>query len=312
MAIHRFVPSVFHNVLGGRAPVLSIASGDIVETETVDAHGQDSQELVRAEGPNPLTGPFEVRGAVPGDCLSIRLLSIEPNRERCWTRPLLAPNVLDQGAESFPELARSPSVTDVELWTIDPAAGTVSPIGLPDGAVPIEVALAPMLGCLGCAPPGGQAISTATSGEYGGNMDWNGARAGMTLLFPVFMPGAMFALGDGHATQSDGEICGTGTEVSMRVRFAVELIKGKSIAWPHAEDNDHLYTIGNARPLEDALRHATTEMAEWLSSDWGLSARHIGLLLGQTARYEVANIFDPAYTIVCRLSKRHLDGAHRA
>ena len=121
---------------------------------------------------------------------------------------------------------------------------------------------------------------------------------------PVFVPGARLYVGDGHATQGDGEISGSGTEVSFDVRFTVTLLKGRPRAWPGGENAEWLFTLGNARPLEQALQHATTEMVRWLEADYGLDAASLGLLLGQAVRYEVGNVFDPAYTVACKVPRR--------
>src|SRR5439155_1554878 len=91
-----------------------------------------------------------------------------------------------------------------------------------------ELKIDPMLGCFGVAPPRGQAISCATSGQYGGNMDYRGFTQGVTVYFPVFVPGALLHVGDGHAIQGDGEIVGTGIEISFDVQFTVQLLKGKA------------------------------------------------------------------------------------
>jgi acetamidase/formamidase len=163
-----------------------------------------------------------------------------------------------------------------------------------------------MLGCFGVAPPRGQAISTATSAEHGGNMDYRGFREGVTVYLPVFVPGALFHLGDGHAVQGDGEIVGTGIEISLDVQFTVGLRKGKRIGWPRGENADYLFTAGNARPLDQALQHATTEMVRWLGDDYGLDTRAASTLLGQCVEYEVGNVFDPAYTMICKAPKRVL------
>ncbi|RPJ51997.1 MAG: acetamidase, partial [Chloroflexi bacterium] len=88
--------------------------------------------------------------------------------------------------------------------------------------------------------------------------------------------------------------------------FSVELFKNKTIGWPRGENETHIFTAGNARPLDQALQHATTEMMRWLQSDYGLDARAAGLFLGQVVEYEVGNIFDPAYTMVCKVPKRWL------
>lgn len=306
MATHTFRPEVFHNVLGGRSPVLSIRSGDTVVTSTVDAAGVDKDGRAVAEPPNPLTGPFYVEDAKPGDCLEVRIDSLTPNRLRCWTRRFLSPNVLDPDAlRDLGALADRENPPHID-WQIDPAGKTVSPVSSGMTGRELRVPLAPMLGCLGTAPPYNQAISNATSGPNGGNMDWVGVNQGMTLFFPVFEDGALFALGDGHATQGHGEIAGTGTEVSMDVSFSVKLHKRRETGWPRAEDQHSIYTIGNARPLDQALQHATTEMVRWLRGDWSLTLEYIGYLMAQTVAYHIGNVFDPAYTVVCEMDKRYL------
>lgn len=171
----------------------------------------------------------------------------------------------------------------------------------------LTLPLAPMLGCFGVAPAGGQAISTATSGPYGGNMDYRGFVTGATVYLPVFVPGALFFLGDGHAVQGDGEIVGTGIEVSFEVQFTVHLLKGKAIGWPRGENAEYCFTVGNARPLDQAVQHATTEMLHWLEEDYGLDALGAGTLLGQVVEYDLGNVFDPAYTMVCKVPRRWLN-----
>jgi acetamidase/formamidase len=163
-----------------------------------------------------------------------------------------------------------------------------------------------MLGCFGVAPARGQAISTATSGTHGGNMDYRGFRQGATIYFPVAVSGALLFVGDGHAVQGDGEISGTGIETSFDVELTVRLLKGKSITWPRAEDDQFIMAIGNARPLDQALQHATTEMARWLQEDYGLDVRGTALLLSQCVRYDIGNVFDPAYTVVCKVEKSQI------
>jgi acetamidase/formamidase len=106
--------------------------------------------------------------------------------------------------------------------------------------------------------------------------------------------------------QGDGEISGTGVEISCDVEFTVRVSKGKTIAWPRAEDEQYIMTVGNARPLDQALQHATTEMVRWLQADYGLDLRAASMLLSQCVRYEVGNVFDPAYTMVCKVEKRLL------
>jgi amidase len=177
----------------------------------------------------------------------------------------------------------------------------------------VQWPLAPMLGCFGVAPPGGQAISTSTSSTHGGNMDYRGFAQGVTVFLPVFAPGGLFHLGDGHAIQGDGEIVGTGVEISFDVTFSVDLIREKRIGWPRAEDDEYIMTVGNARPLDQGVQHATTEMVRWLEDDYGLDPLSAHALLGQCVEYDVGNIFDPAYTMVCKVPKEALKriGAER-
>jgi acetamidase/formamidase len=115
-------------------------------------------------------------------------------------------------------------------------------------------------------------------------------------------------LGDGHATQGDGEITGTGIEISMDVTFTAWIHrKQQPIGWPRAEDAAYIMAAGNARPLDQAVQHATTELLKWLAEDYGLDYRAGSLLLGQCLRYDVGNVFDPAYTMVAKLEKRLLE-----
>ncbi len=125
----------------------------------------------------------------------------------------------------------------------------------------------------------------------------------MTVYFPVFTEGALFFLGDGHALQGDGEMDGTGVEISMDVRFRLDLIKGRAIQWPRAEDVEYLMVCGNVRPLDQAVQHATTEMVRWLETDYALTTREAHMLLGRVAEYDIGNMYDPAYTMVCKVQK---------
>ncbi|MHB1652601.1 MAG: acetamidase/formamidase family protein [Desulfitobacteriaceae bacterium] len=249
---------------------------------------------------NPMTGPFYVEGAVPGETLEIRIESMIPNRDWGWSSNVLAPNVVESGA-----IALLPSA-DIVRWHVDHQQGLARLEQPTVGLQTLNLAVRPFLGCFGVAPSRGQAISTATSGEYGGNMDYKGFVAGVVVYLPIFAEGALFHLGDGHALQGDGEIAGTGVEISLDVRFSVRVRKEQAIRWPRGESDTHLFCIGNARPLESALQVATTEMLFWLREDYGLTVNEVSLLLGQSAEYEVANVYNPAYTMVCKVSKSSL------
>jgi amidase len=307
VATHNFQPSAYYTTIGSHEPALHINVGDRVITTTVDASGRDATGTQITPGGNPMTGPFYVEGAEPGDTLILRLDRITPSRATGWTSQMLAANVVDPTFVS--ELFRRPKDTGWEpaIWDIDLSAGTAT-LSKPETKLGrLALPLAPMLGCFGVAPANGQAISTATSAEHGGNMDYRGFVSGVTVYFPVLMPGALLFVGDGHAIQGDGEIVGTGIEISMEVEFRVDLIKDKRIHWPRGENADYIFTVGNARPLDQCVQHATTEMIRWLQTDYALDPLSVSLLLGQAVEYDLGNIFDPAYTMVCKVRKDILE-----
>jgi len=300
MATHTFQPDHYFTTLGGHPPVLHIGLGDTVITTTVDAVGQDAQLCQVAGRPNPQTGPFFVDGVEKGDTLVIRIDRLRPSRDTGFTNALLAPNVVEpEFVQKLPDLPRFD-------WKIDHEARTATPLEPIPSLEGLHLPLDPMLGCFGVAARGGQAISTMTSAQHGGNMDYRGFREGVTVYLPVFEPGALFFLGDGHAVQGDGEIVGTGIEVSLEVEFTVDVRKDEQVSWPRGENGDEIFTVGNARPLDQALQHATTEMVRWLETGYGLDTRAASALLGQCVEYDVANVFDPAYTMVCKVPKRML------
>lgn len=300
MPEHRFEPSRYYNSFGSHEPVLRVASGDRIVTSTADAFGRGREgDLVATPG-NPLTGPFFVEGAEPGDQLVVQLETIEPNRDHGFTIGSIAPHVVD--GDFVPDLP----ARDVMRWSVDLDGRSARLTD--EAATPAEVTvpLAPMLGCIGVAPAGGQAISTATSGPYGGNMDYRLVAPGATVLLPVFTEGALFFIGDGHAAQGEGEIVGTGIEIPMDVTLTLELRKGIEARWPRAETATHLIALGNARPLDQALQHATTELVRWLVADRGFDVRGASHLVGQALEYDIGNVFDPAYTVAAKIAKAYL------
>ena len=301
MAIHRFQPHQFHGTLGAHAPVLRVADGDTVITTTVDAHGFDHDTVKRGGDTNPddwavLCGRCEAGGRTRRQH---QAHPHEPPHGLDAARPCLECRRPGAGAAR----CRSASGRSGRSRTMQKCAR------LEKATEPLKgwtVPLKPMLGCFGVAPADGEFISTATSGQHGGNMDYNRFGEGATVYFPVAVEGALFCLGDAHAAQGDGEIAGTGIETSAEVEFTVAVKKGPVINWPRGEDADSIFTVGNARPLEQALQHATSEMLDWLAQDFGLDAVSASHLLGMHVRYDVANVFNPAFSVACRLDKQVL------
>lgn len=299
MATHRFRPTRYHNVIGTAEPCLRVADGDTVVADTIDASGLDAREVTVWERPNPMTGPFFVEGAEPGDTLAVHIERLTPSRATGWTYSPLALTVLDPAA-----IAERPAA-ERAVWDIDLAAGSVRLREPPPSLAGFAPKLQPMIGCFGVAPARGQALSTSTSAQNGGNMDYRLFAPGTIAWFPVSVPGALFYLGDGHACQGDGEIVGTGIETSFEMTVTLRVLK-RTITWPRGQTADDIFTIGNARPLDQALQHATTEMLHWLAEDYGLDARAASHLMGQVVRYDVGNVFNPAFTVACRIAKRWL------
>jgi amidase len=300
---HRFVPEKFYNTYSfAHPPALRIKSGDRVVTQTIDAAGLDWNGKTVASGPNPQTGPFYIEGAEPGDMLVVTVEKIETNRAMAYSASLLAPYAVDPGAIAT-RVDREPRRV---TWTIDKARGVarLDQADLQPGG--IELPLRPMLGCIGVAPARKEAISTATPGAFGGNMDYAWMNAGVKLMLPVNEPGALLFVGDGHARQGEGEVAGTGLETSMDVEFSVELIKSKAIGWPRLETTTHVMVLGSARPLLEAFQHATTELQKWLMSDYGFTERGAQIFMGQATEYEIANVVDPNFTVVAKIRKELL------
>jgi acetamidase/formamidase len=125
-------------------------------------------------------------------------------------------------------------------------------------------------------------------------------------MLPVFEPGALLFLGDGHARQGDGEVTGSAIETSLDVEFSVDLVKKKKIGWPRIENADFIMVLGSSRALNEALRHATTELMRWLMDRYGFDERGASSLMGQGMEYEIANVVDPEFTVVAKMRKRFL------
>jgi acetamidase/formamidase len=270
-----------------------------VITKTIDARGGNADKQQVGERPNPQTGPFYVVGAEPGDVLVVVFEKIEPSRATAFSNSVLAPYTADP-AYLRHEAEREQTT---ETWEIDKTRGVarvVSDTIRPRG---IEVPLRPMLGCVAVAPPRKEAVATSTPGVFGGNMDYNRMGVGAKLMLPVAEPGALLFIGDGHAGQGAGEVLGNALEISMDVEFSVDLIKGRKIAWPRLETVEYLMTIGSARPLLQALQHATTELQRWLMSEHGFDERGASLLMGHALEYDIANVVDPNFTVVAKIRK---------
>jgi len=296
----KFEPTEFHRYFSGAiAPVLHIYPGDTVETWSVDAGGYDPKNVRRSLGGNPETGPFYIEGALPGDTLAVKFSRIRLNRDTAISSGRIAASALNP---NYLANLKHPEKYDSN-WKLDREKGIgrlANPTGkLKDYTVPLH----PMLGCVGVAPPGKMVYLSGFLGPFGGNMDYNKIREGVTVYLPVFEPGALLFMGDGHAAQGDGELTGNALETSMDIEFTVDLILNKSTPGPRAEDDEYLMAMGIGGSLNDALQGSTTNLSRWLEQDYGLNPSEIASVLGTGMQYDIAEVVDPYVNIVAKIRK---------
>ncbi|MGQ9632090.1 MAG: acetamidase/formamidase family protein [bacterium] len=316
---YEFDPPKFYYAFGPFEPALKLRPGDMVATTTADAGSFDvdgkplpPSKRYRVEGlefheSNPLVGPFYVEGAEIGDTLVVRLEKILLNRDFAWSSqsPGFGALSLEDG-EAGPMGLGRPLPRKRFDWKLD-LERNVGVLKLSGSKLKrAEIPLHPFLGCIGTSPRFGEIVSSMTPGEHGGNMDCIETKQGTTVYLPVFARGAYLFLGDIHAAQGDGEICGVALEATAEVTFRVDLIKGKAIRWPRLEDRTHIMVAASARPLIDAFRIAHTELVRWLSSDYEFDQWEAFQLVSQAGRARVGNVVDPKYTVVAKFPKEYL------
>jgi acetamidase/formamidase len=191
-------------------------------------------------------------------------------------------------------------------WTLDPAKNVAFLEKPTDRLKTFTVPLRPMLGCVAVAPAGEWSIRTTDSGRFGGNMDYNEIREGTTLYLPVYHPGAILFLGDGHAAQGDGELTGDALETSMDFEFSVDVIPGRGVPHPLAENEEFLISIGIGGALDQALQQATSGLVRWLERDYELSASESAMILGFAVDYDIVDLVGTQVSIAARLPKSAL------
>jgi len=282
-------------------PVATIKPSETVKVETWDAISgvikpNRTLEDVIQKGitlyKNPVTGPLYVEGAEPGDTLVVHVIDISiPNQGVTLVIPRSG------GLEGW--LQKSQPLTKFSKLE----HGKVV-FALQNGRE-IEISAKPFIGTIGVSPAS-EAIATVTPGKHGGNMDTPDICPGNKLFLPVMTKGALLGLGDVHAVQGDGEICGTAVEIPATVTIKIDLIKNKQIDWPRIESPDEIMTVCSAKPLEDAVRLAFMELIKWLEEDYGFEPYDAYMFLSLVAKIRVSQIVDPLFTVVTKLPKIYL------
>jgi amidase len=260
-------------------PVQTIDPGSVLCFETWDARTgtiqreDDLLDKPHPKGSNPATGPILVRGAEPGDGLVVEILDVKL-ASRGWTAIRPKQGVLGH------------LVTDYRSKLID----------IVDGMVifgdRIRFPIRPMVGVIGTAP-GGDGVANSHPGPHGGNMDHNDVRVGARVHLPVFVPGALLAIGDVHATMGDGEISIAALEICGEVTVRVELVKGENPARPWIDFPNCWISTGDGPTASDAVRVACEEMARLLRAKLGLPTEEAYMLLSIRGDVKMSQCCDP-------------------
>jgi acetamidase/formamidase len=299
-------------------PVLRIASGDIIDVDTLltnsptglaragvpDAKIQASLKAVVAEvtgdrkgpGGHILTGPVYVEGAAPGDVLEVKILSIDLPLEYGYN-----------GCNGYvPENCEKD--TPAKILTLNRQAMTAE---LEPGIV---IPLRPFFGSMGVAPaPEAGRVSSNPPGRHAGNLDNRELIAGSTLYIPVFAPGALFEIGDGHAAQGDGEVDQTAIETSLRGRIQLTVRKGMTLTWPRAETPTDYIAMATDPDLAVATRAAIQEMIDFLVVEKHLTKHRAYQLVSIAGNVAITQLVDkPNLGVHVRLPKSIFRTARRS
>jgi len=295
----------YHYVYGPYAdPVLRIKPGDIVVAETQDAfEGKIQKEsdspakLLNVPFLNPQCGPIAVEGAEKGDALAVHIHSIAPRgKQPVGTTALI---------QEFGGLVGTAHTAILN----DPLPERVKKMEVTEKGIrfneKITLPYEPFIGTLGVSPEI-EAVTSLQPDYWGGNMDLPDVGPGAILYFPIHHKDAYLYLGDCHATQGDGELCGVAVEIPSTTTIQIDLIKDWRIAWPRLENDRFIMTIGSGRPMEDAARIAYRELVRWLVEDYGWEKYEAYFFLTQAGRVRLGNMVDPKYTLGASILKSYL------
>jgi acetamidase/formamidase len=286
-------------------PIATVQPGETFQVSTLDAFGNridspdlDLSKIIQLPYVNPCTGPIYVEGAEPGDTLAVAIGEISITRD--YAVSCLIPEFGGLCGTVYTRVLNEPLPQNIMLHPIGEAGMVFDPnLNIPP--IPVE----PFYGTIGTSPAL-EAISTLSPGFHGGNMDAADICPGNAVHLPVNVKGALLFIGDGHAAQGDGEVCGVAAEVPTTGTITVDVIKGRAISTPRVVSEDFLMSIGSARPMEDAARIAFFDLVTWLASDYGFDRLAAYQLCSQVAHVRLANMVDILYSVVAKFPKRYL------
>ena len=295
----------YHYTIGPYSePVLRVKPGDRVSVETLDAFGgkiknekTKPSQVLEFPNVNPLNGPIFVEGAEKGDALKIQIKSIKPRGPQPRGTTCLIPFFGGLSGtqksptlqEPLPEIVHKVNITEREVSWSDR----------------IRFPYDPFIGTIGTSPEL-DSINSLTPDSHGGNMDLPDVRPGNTIYLPVRVPGARLFLGDCHATQGDGELCGVAIEFPTETIITIDLVKGWTIQWPRIENKDFIMSVGSGRPMEEAAKIAFADLLSWMKEGFGFDRYDAYFVLTQIARVRLGNMVDPNYTLSASIGKQYL------
>jgi acetamidase/formamidase len=281
-------------------PAMRVAPGSTIEFECLDSSGGQltassavgdvaALDFARI---NPVTGPIFVEGAEPGDALKVTIREFKPSGFG-WTANIPGFGLL---ADQFTETALR--VWSYDRDTMEPAAWS------PYGRVPLK----PFAGTIGCALAEPGLHSVVPPRRVGGNLDIRDLSAGTTLYLPIEVEGALFSVGDTHAAQGDGEVCGTAIESPMNVVATLDLVKGANLRFPrfstpgpvtrHLDAKGYEVTTGIGADLFEGARAAVADMIDVVSAMTGMSAVDAYMLLSVCGDLRISEIVDQPNWVV--------------
>ena len=297
------MPSSHHTIHGAHhhygwdnsfPPVETIAPGTTLRFECKDSGSghftaESTAETVKTldfSKVNPVTGPILIDGAKPGDMLKVTIEAFEPSGFG-WTAII----------PGFGLLADDFKTPNLALWKYD--TGTLAPAAFSTHA---KVPLKPFAGTIGLAPAAPGLHSVVPPRRVGGNMDIRDLSAGSVLYLPVEVAGGLFSVGDTHAAQGDGEVCGTAIESAMNVTLKFDLIKSVPLAMPrfttpgpvtrHLDAKGYEVTTGIGPDLMTGAKAAVANMIELLGHLHGLAAEDAYMLCSVCGDLRISEIVD--------------------
>jgi acetamidase/formamidase len=300
------VQGTYHYTMGPYSePAMQIMPGDRVVVETRDAFEgkirkttDKPTKVLQMPFLNPQNGPIMVEGAEKGDALAVHIESMLPRgpnpRGTCCMIPefgaLTGTYYTATLNEPLPEIVRKIDLDKKWVYWSER----------------VKLPYKPHIGTLSCSPEI-DSINSLTPDNHGGNMDLPDMGPGSITYLPVRVPGARLFIGDAHACQGDGEVCGVAVEYPTVTTITVDLIKGWTIEWPRLEKEEFIMAIGSTRPLEDAARIAYRELVRWMAKDYRFDQWDAYMMLSQCGMVRLGNFVDPKYTVGAGIRKKFLE-----